>query len=1043
MSALSPKGPIAWMANNRVAANLLLSVFIIGGLIMGSRIQQEVFPEFELDIVQVSVIYQGASPEEVEEGIILSIEDEVRSLDGVKKVDSTAFEGRGIVNVEILSGASAEKVAQDVKNAVDKIQSFPLEAERPIVSLLTRRRQVVSLLVHGRSDKKVLRDLAEKIRDELTQIEGITLVELESVPPPEIEIEISSDTLRAYNLKLGQVASIVKATALDLPGGGVKTATGEILLRTKEKRDLPSEFATIPIVANADGSRVLLQDIASIKEGFEDTDEEAYFNGEPAVRIEVFRVGEQNPLDIAAKVKAYAEALDFPTGIQVDVWNDRSEVYRDRINLLLKNAVWGLLLIFILLGLFLEPSLAFWVTVGIPVSIIGAFLIIPWTGATINMISLFAFLITLGIVVDDAILVGENVYHNREKGMPYLQAAVEGARQIAGPVCFAVLTNVAAFLPLFFVPGTTGKFFLQIPSVVVAVLLISLIESLFVLPAHLTIEHRLKGVWRWLNKPNQIFEAWLKRFINYVVGPQVKAAMEWRYLTAACSICLLVMSGGLLIGGHIKFSYLPRVDSDLVTAQVVLPYGIPIESARTVQQLLKDSAVAVLDNTEGSKISRGIYSQIGKPMPGGGPGGGDSGTLGSHIVGVQLFLVPSDQREISGIEFAKQWREQTGEISGAETSAFIGMTQTSGAPIEIHLSHTQQERLESASKELAETLKNYKGVSDIDDGAARGKPQLSFTLKPEARSLQVTSRDLAEQVRNAFYGAEALRQQRGRDELKVMVRLPERERKNLASIEELVIRTPQGGEIPISEAVNVAYDTAYTRIKRTDGRRIQVVSADVDEEVANANQILDNIRQTILPGLIEKYPGLSFTFEGNRREQLETLDALKGGMGFALFIIYALLAIPFKSYLQPMVVMLSIPFGVIGAFIGHLLLGYEISIISMFGIVALAGVVINDSLVLVVTINNNLAEGMSMLDAVVDAGKRRFRPILLTSLTTFFGLAPMIFETSVQARFLVPMAISLGFGVLFSTAIVLLITSSFYLILDDLNNLWFKSRSHP
>ncbi len=1031
------KGPIAWMARNSVTSNLLMFILIAGGLLIMSRVKKEVYPEFNLDVVRVTVLYPGASPEEIEEGVLLSIEDEVRSLDGVKRVTSVAFEGNGVVSVELLLGVNQVNVLQDVKNVVDSIQSFPEEAERPIVSLVDQRRQVITLIVTGDIDRKELNDLAEEVREELIQEEGITLIDIGGVPPLEISIEIPSAHLREYNLKLEQVSDLVRSTALDLPGGGVKAPGGEVLIRTKEKRDFASEYEDIPIVSNKDGTRVLLGDIAEVREKFEDTFEEAYFNGKPAVFLRVYRVGDQNPLEIAADVAQYVEKKNrsLPSSVRLVTWNDRSEVYRDRIQLLMKNATIGLILVLVFLGLFLEPSLAFWVTIGIPVSIIGSFLFIPWTSASINMISLFAFIVTLGIIVDDAILVGENIYHNREKGFPFLKASIIGAREMSGPVTFAVLTNIMAFLPLFFVPGPSGKLFMQIPAIVVSVFIISLFESLFVLPSHLTHEYKKGKIWKLLNKPNKIFESYLKTLIDKVFVPQLTTAMAWRYLTMTCAVGILVVLLGLVFGGHLKFSYLPRVESDIVSAQVVLPYGVPLETSRKVQKQLVDAGVRALASFGDEKASKGIYTQIGDALDRSGPGGAAVQLKGTHLVGAQMYLVSAEDRSVSGIELAKKWREETGKILGAETSSFQGIVQVgSGKPIEVQLSHPSNETLKNAARVLADEIETYQGVFDIDDGVARGKPQLSFQLRPEARGLGVTTKDLAEQIRGAFYGAEALRQQRGRNEIKVMVRLPEDERDSVETIEELVIRTPQGGEIPISQAADVVHDYAYTNIDRTNGRRVQAVTADVDEFVANAAEIMADIESQILPRLIDRYPGLTYSFEGEQRDRIESLEALGVGFIFALFGIYALLAIPFKSYAQPVIVMLSIPFGMIGAILGHMLLGYELSIISMFGLVALAGVVVNDSLVLVVTANQNMESGMSAMEAIIDAGRRRFRPIVLTSFTTFFGLAPMIFERSMQARFLIPMAVSLGFGILFSTAIILLVTTSFYLILEDIKS---------
>lgn len=1022
------------MTRNHVAANLLMLFFIVGGFLMSLQIKQEVFPEFELDLITVSIPYPGASPQDVEEGAILAIEDEVRGVDGVKSVKSISLENSGTVTIELLRGADSGKTLQDVKNVVDRIQSFPEEAERPIVSLVEARRQVISLMIYGDQDRRVLRDLAERVRDELIEREGITLVELANVPPLEIAVEVPERKLRAYNLTLDEIAGTIRQTALDLPGGAVKAPNGEVLLRTKERRDFASQFGDIPVVSNQDGSKIILQEIADLQEGFEDTDQEAFFDGKPAIRVDVYRVGDQTPMGISAEVREYIKEAQetLPESVKMATWNDSSEAFRDRIDLLVRNAGLGLVLVLILLGLFLEPRLAFWVTIGIPISIIGSFIFVPFTAASINMIALFAFIVTLGIVVDDAIVVGENIYQKREEGMSHLEASIVGAKEISVPVVFAIMTNIAAFIPLFFVPGSIGKIFMQIPAVVVVVLLISLIESLYVLPSHL-VTRRENPFWKKIGRPSVVVEKWLHYFIDHVYVRQLRWALRNRYLTVASGIALLIVSVGCVLGGIIQFSYLPRIDMDLVTSQAVLPFGIPIEKSREIQQRIVQAAQKVVERN-GGDISRGIYTQVGTAIPGGGPAlGARTGEIGSHLVGIQVFLVPSDQRKLSGVEFAKEWREELGEIPGVETISFSAQVTTGGGPpIEIELSHRDRQLLEQASQELAVQLRSYNGVDDIDDGVTVGKPQMNFRLKPEARSLGIKVRDLANQVRASFYGAEALRQQRGRNEVKVMVRLPEEERKTVYTAEELILRTPDGGEIPLKEAADVNLGRSYTSIRRSEGRRVLSVTADVDENVANANEILGDIEENVLPAILHKYRGLSYGLEGQQKDQRESIEALSIGFAFAMIAIYTLLAVPFKSYFQPAIVMTSIPFGIIGAMIGHWLLGYELSIISMFGIIALTGVVVNDSLVLVVTTNRMRRDGMAVFDAIIKAGAKRFRPIILTSLTTFFGLAPMIFETSMQARFLIPMAVSLGFGVLFSTFIVLLLVPAFYLILEDI-----------
>ena len=1027
-------GPIAWMTHHTVAANLVMLIFILGGLLVSTNVKQEVFPEFKVDMVRVSVAYPGASPEEVEQGILLSIEDVVRGLDGVKEVTSTASEGRAKVEIELVDGVNADNVLQDVTNEIDSIQSFPELAEKPMISLAEVRNQVLIVLVHGDQEEQTLRDVAERVRDDLLQRPGITLVELGAVRPREIAIEVPQRHLRAYGLTLNRIGKEIGEAAIELPGGGVKTASGEVLLRTQERRDFGREFAEIPITSTPDGATIAVGDIATITDGFEDVDEEAFYNGQRAVQVKVFRVGQETPQSISENVYAYLEELrqELPEGIGLAVWNDRSEIYRDRMFLLLKNAFLGLILVLILLGLFLDIKLAFWVTVGLPVSIIGSFLFIPLTGASINMISLFAFIITLGIIVDDAVVAGEIIYQKREQGLPFLDAAIAGAREIAGPITFAVLTNIAAFLPLFFVPGDLGNFLRQVPSVVVAVFVVSLIESLFVLPAHLGHTRELSGFWKTLDRPRRWFSQAMHTFIRERYQPFLRTAIANRYMTVAVGVALLILAVGMIAGGHIAFTFLPAIDSEIITVQANLPYGVPMEQSRRVLEHLLESAHAALAQRRGESALIGIYGHIGSALMRRGPQ--TTSTPGSHMVGVQVFLVPADQRDFSGADFANTWRSSVGPIPGLESLTFKAEVGPTGdAAIDIQLSHRSRATLETAAQELAEMLSQYAGVTDIDDGVSLGKPQLSFRIKPEAHGLGLNATDLARQVRGAFYGVEALRQQRGRDEVKVMVRLPESERRSSFTIEQLVLLTGQGGEIPLAEAAEIEPGRAYTEIKRREGRRIMAVTADVDGQIANANNIIGEVLANDMETLKTKYPGLTYSLEGEQSSQRESLSAMADGFVLVLLLIYGLLAIPFRSYVQPLIVMLGIPFSFIGAVAGHLLLGYGLSLISLFGVVALAGVVVNDSLVLIVGTNRIREEqDIPLSEAVIQSAMNRFRPIVLTSLTTFFGLAPMIFETAMQARFLIPMAISLGFGILFGTVIILTILPSVYLIVEDL-----------
>ena len=1036
------KGPIAWMARNSVASNLLMIVLIVGGLLVGRSIKQEVFPEFEMDMVSITVPYPGASPAEVEQGLILAVEEAVRGLDGIKRITATARESSASVVVELLLDADRDKAAADIKAAIDRITSFPADSERPVVSLVTNRREVVSLVVYGDLDEHSRRRHAETVRTDLLQHDKITQVELSGMRAPEIGVEVPQAVLRAHGLTLEQIAGAVRRSAIELPAGGVKTSSGEVLLRTDERRNEGQEFADIQVISMADGTRVRLGDIAKITEDFVDTDQYAFFNGKPAGMVKVYRIGDQTPIDVSDAVREYIDQKQgqLPDGVQIAIWNDSAEIYRARMDLLMRNARLGLILVLGVLGLFLNMRLAFWVTMGIPISFMGSLLLMPSMNVTINMVSLFAFIVTLGMVVDDAIVVGEEVFDRRRKGMPPMEAAITGARAMAMPVTFAILTTLAAFSPLFFVPGFMGKIFGVIPAIVVSVLLISLVESLFVLPAHLAhMKERPagRGPFAWIGRQQERFSLLVERFMEEIHKPMLRVILRWRYLAIGVGLAMLIATIGWIAGGRMAFTFMPQVDSDIVSANAVLPYGSPVAETEAVQKLLVAAAREVLARHDGDKILRGLYTEVGSLPAGRGPRHGGAGGGGGHLTGVRVFLVGSENRDVTATEFAREWREAAGDIVGLESLTFRYSTGPSaGDPIDVELSHPDMATLELAAADLAEQLRTFAGVKDIDDGFAVGKPQLSFSIRPAAGSMGMRAMDLGRQVRNAFYGVEALRQQRGRDEIRVMVRLPLAERGSEHDIESLMLRAPNGGEMPLHEAAEVRRGSSYTEILRYDGRRTVNVTADIVPAVTSADKVLNSLRDKALPQLKASYPGLHFAFGGERRERVESLQHLGRGYMIAIILIFALLAIPFRSYLQPLVVMSAIPFGIVGAVIGHIIMGFDLSVISMMGIVALSGVVVNDSLVMVDAANRRRREGHPPFEAMLWAGVRRFRPIILTSLTTFFGLAPMIFEPSVQARFLIPMAISLGFGIIFSTFIILGLVPCFYMVIEDVRGLF-------
>jgi len=1024
------KGPIEWMARNHVAANLLMFFFLIGGLLIGIRAKQEIFPEVNLDMISVNVPYPGAGPEEVEDGILLKIEENLSAVEGIKKIRSTASEGIGTVTAEVLEGEDVNQVLQDVKVEIDQIVTFPEDAEKPIISKISNRHSVLSVVVYGNISEKSLAEWADKIRDELLSFDQITQVEINAVRPYEISIEIDEATLRRYSLTLDGVADIIRKASLDVPAGSIKAAGGEISLRTKERKYIGKEYASIIVVTQPDGTKIRLGDIAAVIDGFRETDTFATFDGFPAAMVDVFRVSDQRPLVISKIVHDYVDRtnLNLPEGLNLAVWFDRSEILQSRMDLLLKNAYLGLCLVFIILSLFLELRLAFWVALGIPISFLGALFLMPAADVSINMISLFAFIMALGIVVDDAIIVGENFYTHRRMGKPPLQAAVDGTREVLGAVTFSVLTSMVAFLPLLFVEGMMGKFIKVIPLVVIPILLVSLVEAFFILPAHVNMmKHKMRGI-----NIQRKFTEGLENFIRGPFQRLLRLVIEYRFTTFAVCLGMLFLTLALYVSGIIKFRFMPYMESDVIVAYLKMPYGTPVEETSRYKNLLVEQANQTINEydsrrDEGNSILRNIFAIVGGTVT------GSTNVSGGHLSEVVVYLKASDERKISSKEFADQWREKTGEVPGAESLSFKSELIHFGANINIQLSHNNFQVLQKAAEELKGALAEYEGVKDITDTYSQGKREMRFRLTPEARTLGLTEMDLARQIRAGFYGAEALRFQRGRHEIRVMVRYPEQARKQLGMLDNMRIRTKEGGEIPLFRTAFVKPGWGYSTLYRTNQKRVLNVTASTTGR-ANPEEIIKELSQGLLAGLSSEYQGFSYKMEGESEERTESVESMARGFALALFAIYALLAVLFKSYLQPFIVMSAIPFGIVGAVWGHLLLGYDLSIMSLFGMVALIGVVVNDSLILIDFVNRSIRNGAGLKETIIQAGQRRFRPVILTSLTTFFGLMPIMSETSIQARFLIPMAISLAFGILFATGITLLLVPSIYLVLKDMKD---------
>jgi len=1073
---------IRWFTQNGVAANLLAGIIIVAGLFTAMNIKLELFPELDLDLVSIAVPYPGAAPEEVESGIVELIEDRIQDVDGIKKITATAGEGYGSVLVEVERGYDATEVSDKIKVRVDAIDNFPEEAEEPRVEELLIRNEVISLAVYGDADVKTLKEIAEYIRDELNVRESITQVDIKGVAEFEISINVSEISLRQYGLTFDDVVQAIRNTSVDIPGGSIKSRGGEILLRTTGKAYTGAGFENMPVITREDGSVVRVRDLATVDDGFVDDPLITEFNGKRAVLLRIFAVGDESALDVSGRVQSFAKTInnDLPEGIQVEAFRDFTYYLKGRLQMLIKNGIYGLLLVLLILTLFLRPSLAFFVMLGIPISFLGAFLFLPWLGISINLASLFGFILVLGIVVDDAIIVGESVFTQFQKhGGPGVEASVAGTKRVSIPVTFAVLTTIVAFLPILTIPGFLGKFFFPIPVVVIATLIWSLIESKLVLPYHLTLCNvggGSRGEINWLQRQQRKIADGLERFIEHRYRPILKRVIQFRYATVAAFIGMLLIMFGMLAGKHLPFVFFPPVPSDYIVAKLVMPEGTPIElTTRAIEQMesgLNQLIEEVKEEGHGEPFDNVVVTIGGQPFEGsGGPMGDGQGNTGPHIAEIAVELVKREDlpgggniESLSAPNLANRWREMIGPVPGVKELSFsANAAGAAGMPIDIQLSGRDFAALQAASEAIKAKLATYEGLFDIKDNYSSGKREIKLDIHPSAEPLGLRQSDLGRQVRAAFYGVEAQRIQRGRDDIKVMVRYPLDERKSVENLEDLRIRTFDGREVPFDEVADFKITDGFSSITRVDRRRVINITADADKGVADLGLIKKDLKGLKLPegrlgkilsaigfeskespidAIIADEQGITWSLEGEAREQADIFASLGQMTLIALFIIYALLAIPLKSYIQPIIVMIVIPFGLIGAIGGHMLMGQPMSILSVLGFVALAGVVVNDSLVLVDFINQERAEGMPLRKAIEEAGSMRFRPIILTSLTTFAGLLPVLFETSLQAQFLIPMAISLSFGVLFATFITLLLVPAFYSILEDVREK-FAGRIEP
>ncbi len=1026
------RGIIAWMVRNGVAANLLMLFLVFSGLVSLLSVKQMVFPEFSLDVIEVRVDYPGALPSEIEDSIIKRIEDQIEGVDGIREVRAQAAEGVGVVTLELNRGEDTATKLDEIKAEIDRITAFPGEAEEPQVSELTTRSRVVEIALYGDVPPRALKELAELAKDDLSLDPAISFVDVRGTQPYEISIEISNDRLRAYGLSLTQVAAIIAENSLDLPAGEIETGRDEILVRTVGRSYTGQDFGDIVLIGDAGGATVHLRDVATVVDGFQETDSFIEFNGQPAAFVQVFRIGEERVLDVVAAVETYVDETlraELPPGVSLRIWRNDANELEDRLSLLIRNGIIGLTLVMIALTLFLDLKLAFWVAAGIFVSFIGAFTAMGALGISINQLSLFGFILAIGIVVDDAIVVGENIFARNHSGVGAREAAIAGATRISTPVIFAVLTTIVAFIPLLFLPGTLGKFLGDVPAVVIIVLVLSLVESLLVLPRHLSHvdpARPRRGISVLLARAREATDRALTAFTSGPLDGAVRfATLHWGFVIA-CSIAIFFLALGLLSSGLVKFGFAPRVEATYVTASLELAPGANAERteriAEQVRQIGLEAANAIeadLGLEKGSTIIA-QYLSIGAGTGfGSGPGGGGISLPQANEATIILELIDPNEREFRTQVFENRWRAMVPELPDVTKLVFSSSLINIGDPVDLEISGANAENLDRAVRQIEQELNGLNGVFDVRSDQEQGRREVTLSLKPEARTFGLTLQDVAAQIRAAFFGAEALRVQRNREEVRVYVRLPEVERRTIGDIYTYRIRTPQGDFVPLRSVVDIAIEEGPTTINRRNGQRIVTITANVDESVTTGADVNAYMIENYLPRLFDRIPDVTFALAGEQREQAETGAVLGRSFLIALFVIYTLLAVVFRSYTQPLIVLAAIPFGLVGAIVGHLIMGITMTFISVFGVVGLSGVIINGSLVLIDFFNDRRREVACVREAIVDAAKARFRPILLTSLTTFLGIFPLIIEQSTQAQFLVPLAVSIGFGVLVGVPIAM------------------------
>ncbi len=1019
-------GPITWFIKNPIAGNLLMVLLIIGGFASIPKLDKQFFPTPEINQIEIRMEFRGASPSEVEEQISVRIEEAIHDLNGIEELRSTSREGLAIVMVEVESDYPTQKLTNDINTRVDAIRTFPSDAERPTVTELTYRHQMGRVQIYGDLSEREMKQLGETLRDELVRQPWVSIVDLQTARPYEVSIEVSEESLQRYQISFDQLANAVRQASINLPAGSVKRDSGDLLIQTRGQAYDRADFESIVLRSDISGQELLLSDVATVKDTFEDVDVDIEFNGQRSLGLNVYVTTSPDVILTTDTVKAWVaeRSQTLPEGVSLEFWQDPSKSFKERVRTLVSNGLGGLVLVIVVLMLFLRPMLAFWVSVGIVVAYMGTLFVLPYTGQGLNMISLFAFLLTLGIVVDDAIIVGESVHSAQSRGLSGEHGALVGARQVVKPVIFAVISTMVFFAPMFFLPGEWGPASMGIPVVVCLALAFSLIESLLILPSHLAHMKPEPEIAQtsWLGRTRRACADGLSWFANDRYRPFLEKCLRNHAMVGGFFLVMLCFSLALFGGGYLKSAFFPRVNSDFVVGNVEMPQGGAFSDTQAMRDRMIQAAEEIKDsyNTQPRFAETGAIDNI-------------LGVAGGNKIDLVMQTVSDD---LDTEEVAKRLRERLGDLSEAKDVRFDYTIRDPGKPITLQFASDSIADLELLADDVRASLERYPGVFDISDSFDAPLEELVLSLKPAAENLGITLADVARQIRQAFYGEEVQRIPRDGEDIRVMVRYPEAERRAIANINSMYIRTSDGREVPFSTVATYRVETGYQSIERVDRLRTLEVAADVADDGAPPRAIVESILQNDAPTWLQMYPGLSINMDGELQEEIEFQQAMVYLGMLSMLVIFGLMAVAFKSYWQPFLVLTAVPFGLMGAIFGHWILGWQVSMFSIMGVIACAGVVVNDNLVLIDRINNLRSEGLDLESALLQGATDRFRPIILTSVTTFVGLIPIMLETSVQAQFLIPMVVSLSFGVMFATGVTLVLVPALYLLGDDIGKLF-------